>query len=227
MIIALVAALGAAIVDPDVLARTAARAAASDQRFEVVAEVEIADALDFEASRQACNGASAESCAVQMAGALDARYVLFLRLGSSGERTTLTLTLTDVATATVVGRSAVDDRNDLDAALAPAVTALLAPLPPEHSRLLISRVEGTAVVDSGPHLALVGGGVALGVLGLGGVVVGVLGALDARTVLNTPETSGDSKERADTQLLVSAVALAGGAVLALGGTGLLVWGLAE
>lgn len=224
----------AAVVDADALARAAARAAAKDARFEVVAEVEVADALDFEATRQACSdkgGRGAESCAVQVAGALDARCVLFMRLGHDGAHSTLALTLTDVTAAAVVGRAAPDDAaGSLDDAVAAAVPPLLAEVTaPEQARLFIARVEGDAAAPApaGPNLVLVGSGAAAGAVGVVAAVVSVVAVSDARGVLTDVDTSGVAKERAEGQQLIAGIAGVAGAVLAAAGAGLVVWGFAE
>lgn len=85
------------------VARTIAQQAASDPRFDVVSELDVRDAVDFEAARSICGGEEA-ACGSMLANLHDARLVLFSRAYSADGELFLALTLTDVKDSVVLYR---------------------------------------------------------------------------------------------------------------------------
>lgn len=209
------------------LARAAARVADDDDRFEVISELEVQDAVEWEAQRQSC-GSDGESCAAQLAGAFDARYVLFLRLYSLGGQRHLAFTLTDLGDGHVIARD--DEAGDDDALVAAVATVVPRQLRlidgTERTRLFVSRViDDSAEVVAGPDTGLVVAGSAVGIVGLVAGVVGGLVVASSLSVLNNPDSTGGAKDAAQQGLILGGGALVAGVVVAGAGVTLVVVGL--
>lgn len=215
-VFALVAA-GLAAHDDD-LARAIARAADDDARFEVLSEVEVRDAVELEAQRQSC-GSDAPSCAAQLAGALDARFVLFVRRYDVGDVSHLAFTLTDLSTAQVKARSDLDgDEAGLYRALEREVPRLLSSVDGAGPfRLFVSSVDSADDEVAHGNTGFVIGGAALGIGGIGAVVGGAIALVDAARIIGDADSSGDAKS-------VASVEQTGGFVLVGVGVGAVIAG---
>lgn len=94
------------------------------EQFEVVGAGDVRAILDVEAARAAI-GCDTESCAQEIADALDADQLLAGQLGHIGDIWLLTLTRTDQATMQVLSRASVEARGDSPAVLLPLVPGVV------------------------------------------------------------------------------------------------------
>ena len=196
----LAALLSLAALDPQVseaVSRAAALEAGQNPRFDVVSELDVQEMAEFEAQKQLC-GATAESCASQLAGAYDARLVLFLSLYMVGVEPHAQLTFRDLRSDVVIHRAdaaGVDEKALFDAVRIQVRETLgrFSDFPAEgRVRLFVSRAatsivqptrEGapapSAAADAqqSPSFLLVGGGAAAGVgaiVAASGLIVGLV-----------------------------------------------------
>ena len=79
-------------------------AARNHKAFDVIGGRDVQSALDLEATRQAAGCTDDMSCAIEVAGALDAPQVVSGQLGRVGDTWVLALTRTERATLTVLSR---------------------------------------------------------------------------------------------------------------------------
>ena len=216
----------------EAVSRASALAATADARFDVVSQLDVDDVVTFETQRQLC-GAESESCVSQLAGAYDARLVLFLRIYQVGTLPHVAMTLRDVKNGRVLQRGDVSgDETTLFEATKVSTVAMLQRFtdhPAEGTtRLFISRAAVDAVptveaaplpTASGPPvLTMVGAGA-----GAGGVIAAIIGAVigvGANGVLTTPTTSKQEKNDAEGTRLLGYSVIGGGAALAAVGAGL-------
>lgn len=141
-----------------------------DPRLEVLNGADLRSMMELEGEREKLGCEANASCVAEVAGALDARFVVIADVGLLGSLINLNVSLYDQTKATNIGRRAVQ-ANSLDAlpgALRPVLASLVV-------QALGARTDGVAPPPSTPVLpwVLVAGG-ALGVVG-GGIatVVGV------------------------------------------------------
>jgi TolB-like protein len=162
--------------------------------LEVFAGEDVRKMLELEGERQRAGCDDDASCALEIAGALDARYVVFGNASTLGGRTIVQLTLFDARSASAVERL--------------VVKAEPAQLPER----LEDAVGGLLSTGSDDTLLFVGVGLLSGGV-LAGVATGVLTALGA-TSLDKPGALTESEYR---QLQVGTLAALGvGSVLTLG-----------
>lgn len=221
-------ALVAAVSPADALAVAIAHAADNDDRFDVVAELDVEDTVALEAQRQTC-GADGPSCAAALAGAFDARFVLFSRLYALGGENHLAFTLSDLKTGAVIGR---DDVDGDEAALATAVDLVVPRLLREvesddKARLFVGRVKDDGFVEESANVGLVVAGAALGVVGVVAGGVGGFFAVSAAGVLQDKDTAGSAKDAAQTEAALGSGAVVVGVVAVVAGVVLVVVGLPE
>jgi hypothetical protein len=166
-----------ALFDERVLA-----AARNKRAFDVVGGIDAAAVLNVEASRQAAGCTGEMSCAIEVAGALDAPQVVSGQLGRVGDTWVLALTRTERATLTVLARVVRESHGDS----------------PEG---LLSGVNGAVdeLFRDGPPASalLVGGGVGVGV----GVVALVVGSVAAGISWGTFSTAETELKRDDLGLV--------------------------
>jgi hypothetical protein len=107
-------------------------AAAQQPHVDIVTIDDLAKTLNIEAERQAlaCEDDAVDSCLVEIAGAMGARYLAYGQLGALGQTTFLQLHLFDSDRARSIGRVdlRVDDVEELADVMQPAVDELFAPL---------------------------------------------------------------------------------------------------
>lgn len=187
----------------EAVARAAALEAAQNASFEVVSELDLRDLAEHEANRQLCGG-DAESCAAQLAGAYDARLVLFLSAYDVGDESHVSLTLRDLAQATVLHRadaSGSDDKElfaDVRRKTAEAL-ARFAIADSARTRLFVSRTMGvpatavTAELERQPSPLALAGGAALAL----GAVAAVAGG--GIMLVALPASLDDSLPQSDQQ----------------------------
>jgi hypothetical protein len=99
-----------------------------DRRLEVVAGEDLRRIADLEADRQALGCEADTSCLAELAGALDAEYVVYGQVGGLGSSLLVTLNLFDVRRGRAAGRASlqVTDAALLPQTLAPRLRALWA-----------------------------------------------------------------------------------------------------
>ena len=209
----------------EAVSRASVLAATADVRFDVVSQLDVDDVVTFETQRQVC-GAESESCVSQLAGAYDARLVLFLRIYQVGTLPHVAMTLRDVKNGRVLQRDDVSgDETTLFEATKVSTVAMLQRFtdhPAEGTtRLFISRaaIDAVPTVQPGPPvLTMVGAGA-----GAGGVIIAIIGAIigvGANGVLTVPTTSRQEKNEAERTRVWGYGVLVGGAALAAVGAGL-------
>ncbi|MDP2343106.1 MAG: hypothetical protein Q8O67_19270 [Deltaproteobacteria bacterium] len=198
-------------------------AAARDKpAFDVVGSRDVESIISVEASRQAAGCDGEMSCAIELAGALDAPQVVSGRIGRVGDTWVLTLTRTERATLKVLSRVVRESRGSSPEGLLGTVDGA------------VDELFGD---ERGPSPLLVSGGVGVGV-GVGVLVVGTVAAglswtrfSDARTELSDLELSpgerADARAKAQidgsfTNNLATVCWIAGGAVTAIGGAAVAV-----
>src|SRR5690606_13720771 len=91
-----------------------------DRRLEVVAGDDLRRMADLEADRQALGCEADTSCLAELAGALDAEYVVYGQVGGLGGSILVTLNLFDVRRSRAAGRASLQVA---DAALLPQALA--------------------------------------------------------------------------------------------------------
>ncbi|OGQ17132.1 MAG: hypothetical protein A2138_23735 [Deltaproteobacteria bacterium RBG_16_71_12] len=94
------------------------------QQFEVVGAGDVKAILDVEAAKAAI-GCDTESCANEIADALDADQLLAGQVGRIGDVWLLTLTRTDKATMQVLSRASIEAHAESPAALLPHIPELV------------------------------------------------------------------------------------------------------
>ncbi|MDP2340120.1 MAG: hypothetical protein Q8O67_04115 [Deltaproteobacteria bacterium] len=235
LVVAFVAAVNPQTAEA--VARAAAVEAAQNPRFDVVSELDVKDMVDFEANKQLCG--STESCASQLAGAYDARLVLFLSLYNVDTDLHAQLTLRDLKSDVVVHRAdaaGVDERALFAAVQTQTADAVarFVDFPAEgRVRLFVSRA-AVAVVDvevpavvaapAPPSSLLIGGGIAVAagaVVGVSGLATGVVAnnALkDAATVRADKDNAQKLRAGGYVGAVVGLVVLIGGSIMAAMGT---------
>ena len=174
--------------------------------------------LDVEAAKQAA-GCSADSCAAELADALGAPQLLTGQVAHLGDTWVLTLTHLERANMQVLGRAQVSQTGTSAAVLLPLVDRVT------------NEVLGLAPAPASP-LVMAGVGV-----GVGGVVVGGLGALlwgytagrfdDGVDLVNDGDLAGAQKIRDENEGLYYAgiVGVGVGVAAIVAGTGLVAGGL--
>ena len=125
------------------VARAIANEAARSGAFDVISELDVKDAVDFEAARQTCGGAGSDSCASTIARLQDARLLLSPRVYAADGSLVLGLTLFDLKTNGVLyrGDAATSEAQMLETAARETAAALASAVDLERgSRLLVTRV---------------------------------------------------------------------------------------
>ncbi len=156
-------------------------ASARDHRssFDVIGGRDVQSILDVEATRQAAGCSGEMSCAVEVAGALDAPQIVSGQLGRVGDTWVLSLTRTERATLSVLARVVRESHGDSPEGLLPTVNGAVDEL----------------FSEGGPSPWLVGGGIGLGV----GVALGAVGAYAATLSLQTFEDAKSALGAPDVQ----------------------------
>lgn len=137
----LVAGLAAAaptVSDAEVVSSLVAAAASKDARLDVLSAADVRNAVDLEAQRSIM-GCDQTSCLLEVAGAMDARFVVHGTLGALGDVVVLTLSAFDTTTASAIGRVVLQEAkvDALGRKLQGAVDELFvhAPVPPAGTRM--------------------------------------------------------------------------------------------
>lgn len=259
MLVACVLALGLAgqttagaraptAAEAELVSGVVAATVASDVRFEVLTAADVRTATDFEATKQQM-GCTESSCLLELANALDARFVVSGVLGVLGEELVLQLSTLDVKQARSVGRQSLRGK-DITSVTAQAETAIAATFAkaagPQERNLRVVILDFTLAstststtaaaevpVEPGLSAMVVGGGAAVGV-GMLALVAGV-GFDVVGTQLHTDTTSDTTLSAADATAayntsdgyLVGAIAgYVVGGVLVVGGVVMVTLGLA-
>ena len=236
-------------VEPNVVENITGLCAAilsEDARLEVLSGPDLRQMMDLQGQKSAVGCTGDASCIAEVAGALDAKLVLFGNIGYLGTTINLNLTLFDQAAGKNVGRRAVQAKTleDLAAQMRPALGGLVGgllgaataapgslgdtPRPPGSL--------GDTPRPPGPPLplgtiALVGGGigVALGAVLLGTAFVPTMLVQGEETKFKAGDASALERAAAvqagwfDNGLALG-IALGGGALVAAGG-GALAFGI--
>lgn len=229
--------------DAQLLNGVAASAAGKDARIDVLTNDDLRTAVDVEATRQAA-GCATNSCALEIANALDARFIITGTLGTLGDNLVLQLTVLDVKSARSVGRASLRGSNTgalADQTETLVTTSLATALGSEtaHVRVVVldfslagaASPEPSSPPSSSPLLAIVGG-VGAG-LGVAVVLTGVyFDSESARQFATAQEKSTPAKEAAAAATASDDAAnIAFGAyvvgILVVGGAAALVVGLVE
>jgi hypothetical protein len=233
--------------EAELVSGVVAATVASDVRFEVLTAADVRTATDFEATKQQM-GCTESSCLLELANALDARFVVSGVLGVLGEELVLQLSTLDVKQARSVGRQSLRGK-DITSVTAQAETAIAATFAkaagPQERNLRVVILDFTLAstststtaaevpVEPGLSGMVVGGGAAVGV-GMLALVAGV-GFDVVGTQLHTTTTSDTTLSAADATAayntsdgyLVGAIAgYVVGGVLVAGGVVIVTLGLA-
>ncbi len=180
---------------------------------EIVTFAEIENLVNLEVSRAAMQ-CDASACLAEVAGALGIRYVVFGSAGQLGDRTVLTVSLFDSDEARNLSRETlrVDDVNEFEEELRPAMARLIAPL------------DGEVVLEDEGGLGSVWLWAGLGTAGLGTVALlsglACFGASEA-ILFAWPGAPGPLKSGAVIGELAGPAAALAGAVGLAGGVALL------
>jgi len=235
--------------EAELVSGVVAATVASDVRFEVLTAADVRTATDFEATKQQM-GCTESSCLLELANALDARFVVSGVLGVLGEELVLQLSTLDVKQARSVGRQSLRGK-DITSVTAQAETAIAATFAkaagPEERNLRVVILDFTLAststststtaaevpVEPGLSGMLVGGGAAVGVgvlALLAGVGFDVLGTqLHDTTTKDAALSAAEATAAYNTSdgYLVGAVAgYVVGGVLVAGGVVMVTLGLA-
>jgi hypothetical protein len=194
-------------------------AVADAARFAVLSTDEMRSLSNLAAERQAA-GCDDDACMTELAGALDARFVVRPRIARSGREVLLTIVVFDATTAQVIGRGS-GETTTLDN-LGPLVVTVVDEALADADLLRPGRAPSVA---SGPKPLVIAGGAGLGVAALG-VASGAIAFLVAESTLQSPTdlTTDEYRRwqgvgRAGVYLgggLGLVAGVAGGALLALG-----------
>jgi hypothetical protein len=223
----------------------------AEPRFEVLSSADVRRQLEIEADRRTLGcDENAQSCLAEIAGAMGAQLVVYGKLGALGDVIILTLNLFDSSQGKAVGRTVVKEPSlakvseRVDGAVKELIAPYLAKLGADgKAKLLVLDVEAPKGAPEGapapppepvgsgpPMLTLVGGGIAVvGVLSLvgGGGALGVAALADgeADDVTLSEVKANDAYDRRDLFGTIGAGGLTFGAVAALAGVALAVFGV--
>jgi hypothetical protein len=184
-------------------------------QLDVVTGADMRQLVDISAAKQKV-GCDETGCLAELAGALDATFIISGDVGRLGTAWLVNLSLFDAAQTKSAARvsAEVQSLEVMHHALRPTVNTLLQPF------------GGIAVADDGPSTLALAGGITAGVGALATVVLaGAAFVLDG--VANTPDESFSVKNSALTAGVACLVGAGVSGVATVAGTGLLVLGLAE
>lgn len=210
-------------IDDDVRSTVSERVAfavADAARFSVLSTDEMRALSNLAAERQAA-GCDDDACMTELAGALDARFVVRPRIARSGREVLLTVVVFDATTAQVIGRGS-GDTTSLDN-LGPLVVAVVDEALAEAKLLRPGRTPA-----AGPRPLVIAGGAGLGVAAVG-AAGGALAFLIAESTLQTPTELTADEYRRWQGIGRAGVFLGGGVAVVAGVVGgtLLAFGLKE
>lgn len=183
---------------------------AKDKRFTLTTENEMRRAAELAAEKQTVGCDDDSACLAEIAGALDARFVVGGRINKLGGDWVLTLALTDTKTIEVLSRATVT---------APTLPELRHRLPEGILQLRAFTHEELQEPPPNalPWIAGVGGGV-LAVAGAGAAIVGGLTLADANARARALQNESDPDDAVREKRDVDALAFRGNALL-FGGLG--------
>jgi len=211
---------------------------------EVLSTRDIERLVALESEKQLLGCTDSTACLAEVAGAMGARLVIFGELGSLDDQLLLTLNLYDANHAKSVARQIVRGptltavADGIDDAIRLLVTPTLATIDAKPVRLLVMqmrnlRSDTAAVVPPPPAMSglslvgVTGVGLGLAAAAVGGAF-GVL-AINNDGAANKPDTTQVDavalESTRDQQALVANILYASGAIVALGGAALWIWGI--
>lgn len=185
-------------------------AVANRARFKVISRDEMMALANLAAERQA-TGCDDDACMTEIAGALDARFVVRPRI-TVARNVLLTVVVFDARQNSVAGRGQVEAAS-VDA-LADVIDDVVDRALDEAGSLK-QRRRGPAKRDAGPSALTVAGGVGLGVAAVG--AVGALAGFGAAELVLSAPTSLTSASYRDWQAIGRLSVIAGGGVAVVAG----------
>jgi hypothetical protein len=207
--------VGVTAEDARLITGAVAALVGENAKLDVVTGADMRQLVDISAAKQKV-GCDETGCLAELAGALDATYIVSGDVGRLGAAWLVNLSLFDAAQTKSAARvsAEVQSLEVMHHALRPTVNTLLQPF------------GGIAVADDGPSTLAVAGGITAGVGGITTVVLaGAALVLDG--VANTPDEPFSVKNSALTAGVACLVGAGVSGLATVVGAGLLVLGLAE
>lgn len=189
------------------------------QGIEVVSAAEIRRMAALEGEKQSL-GCDDEGCLAELAGAMGARLVVFGTVSTLGERTTMTLSLFDAASAGAIKRASVDGRRAAD--LAPLLRAPVREL--LDGKGFVFPPDEEPAWSPGPLVWIGGAATGVGVIGALGAGVTII---VAESMIQVPTRDAGPKSTLQTVGRIAIVGAGVAALVAAGGGTALAFGMVE